>query len=269
MRNTDRFISIYRKLTLLFPVLAVLTAVSSVLAFSAGFNTSLGYFDRGAWFTVFAVLTVLSAAAAAFLALLSKKTELTVTDVTNPFTLFSRLLAAASALVIFVKFIASLIRGDRIKVFGAVSAVLMLFTACAFILSVFPSAKKRTFTTAAWILAALSVNIDIFVRYFDFSTAVNSDMRYMITVAECAALLFMLSECRLSFDRKYELATSPFFVVTNCFAASGAVGIAAGLLWFGFSRGISSGYAFPFPWILLFIAAGLSAADRMLSAYRR
>lgn len=267
MRNTDRFKTIYRKATPFFPLLAVFIAASSILAFTDGYDPSLGYFRRGTWFAVFAALVIVSGVFSAFLAVISKKTELGFRDDTTPFSLFTRLLAAASALVIFVKYLISVINHEHITVANAISCCLMLFTALAFILSVFPSMKKDNLTTIAWLLASLSVNLDIFVRYFDFSTAVNSDLRILFTVAECAVLLFMISEIRISFEKKYELATSPFYVLSNCFASSSAFGIAIGLIYYGCTGEAVHGTV-SLPWAIFFVAAALTAADRMLNAYR-
>ena len=111
--------------------------------------------------------------------------------------------------------------------------------------------------------AILSVNMSIFVCYFDPAVPLNSPVRNLTTIMQCAALLFLLSEARLTFGVGSHRITMPSYIFANAACAALTGGIALGGI---LSRLLNSESADPNLSLLrlgLYLALAVTAVSRL------
>lgn len=232
MKNST-YIKIYRKMIYIFPVLGLLIAAAYMMSYKSGYNEAIGHFDGTIWFGFYVGVCLSTAAFCGILALGTKKRfavvripRHTITEITAS---VCGVLASSAA---FVSFLAGFKNGTE-SVLGIVYGFFILFIILSFILNLIDSMRGTMFRLFCSFGEVLAVNLLIFREYFDLSVPINSPVRYSTVVLTCAALLFIVSEARISLgpeDSPYNRNTAVFYIFSSAACASLTFGISLGAL---------------------------------------
>lgn len=224
----DSFVSGLRRVLPAYPVCLLLLGLTYFLALHESFDYVIGHFETGAfWYVLLIVLTVGGVIVSAVPAFLARYT-VSAADVpeNNLGAVFGSVMGACLAVIL---------AADSILAFTpetAVSAKLEAFTlpflALSLILGILPMTRGTVLHQLCSIPAILTVNLTMFVCYFDPAVPINSPVRNLTTVMHCALLLFLLSESRLTFGVKSWRITVPYYIFANGTTAAIAGGIALG-----------------------------------------
>lgn len=259
-----KYLRIYKKLTFIFPILALITAIGYFLALKSHFDAEIGHFAADSvWFYISCAGIAISALLAAVLSkLASKKVSIAQPPEHNPLSVFASIFAAIIAVVLLVTSAADISFG-LIGKFGKLSAYLLPFITLSCLLSLVPSMKVGSVRVICTMLGALSVNLSLFELYFDFSIPLNSPVRNFTTLASVAIMLFLFSEARLAFKPEEKKALAPFTIFANAAAASCTLGITAGALLSKFLAPIAGDPNMSIYQLALYAALSLLALTRL------
>ena len=228
--DKDSVKKILRTLASVCAVVAAVTGLSFGLALHYGFDAVIGHFDSTVWFYIFAGGIALSAVISAVCAFACRGYGFSAGFAKIPSPLCYPV--AALALFRFALFLKNVFVDHMVfSTLEKIAGILTVFVAVAFILSATEKTNHSPLTCAMFILSALAVNFDIFASYFDFSIPVNSPIRHVTTIMQCAVLLFMIAEARLGLPEKSGRSTAYFaafvymftFAVCSFMAIAGAV----------------------------------------------
>ncbi len=264
---TNKYIRLLMKFLPLFPVLALVIAFGISVGLIFDFDMGIGYFNFGSpWLFLLSAGIILSAVLAAIFGIAAKeKFSLSAFPPATPLSTFASYFAGIMALVLFVMDIydavyLSLGTSSRLSM---IASLLLPAITVSMILGCYKKTRQSVVRIVFTMLAALSVNLTMFACYFDSTLAINSPVRNMITIAQAAILLFLLSEARLSIS--LERATAPFMIFTAAISASAALGISIGLLIFRFDAQADYGFRLSAYRYACYVAIGLLAFTRLLS----
>ena len=264
------------------PILGALLAVFYVLSMALDFESSIGHFDGSS--VLFRCVIALSAAGIALAAVcaapVNGKTAFTALPSPGPLSVFGTVLGACMALLHLIRLIVSFRADLAVETAQSLSPVRLALAAAlvgislsaALPLSLSESRRRTWYGAVLMLLGALSVNLSMFAAYFDFSVPLNSPVRNLTTLAQAAALLFLLGEARLSLVPADEPASLPpaFQLFTSVCCAVFGIGIGGGgAIWRILSFLVPSLAANPEPnlplaRLVLYAALGCVAADRLL-----
>ena len=269
-----------KRLPVLFLILSAVTAIAYFLAVKLDFEEDIGHFAYGsAAFIICAASIAVSVVLSVIISLGSKKYAITAAPVNSSFYTFASCFAAALSLAVFVtglsdaqlSFLTS--TGSRLS-FSAldIKSKLMIletlatpFIAVSFIMSLLEKTRVSSLRAVMTTLAALSINVSMFVCYFDSSLPLNSPVKYIITIAESCLLLFLLSEARLAFAKSENRASYAFSVLASALTASTSLGISAGMVLSKLFSPLSVDPNLPFLTSAMYLAISLCAAARLIS----
>ena len=272
-------------LRLIPPVLGLLLAVLYCLAMSRDFDFSIGHFAADSVpFRAAVILGILGAAVSLLAGVcLSGRTAFTGLASPGPLSFAAAaagaVLAAALCVRTLLRYSADLAEETAeslspTKLYLA-AAVLGIFLSAALILSLFREKRHRWYALICTLFGGLSVNVAMFAAYFDFSVPLNSPVRNFTTLCQASALLFLLSEARLSLTREDVPGDLPtgFQTFASSACAVFCVGIGGGGAAWQLIRSLAFGSEIldktpepnlSFLRLALYLALGLLAADRLL-----
>ena len=219
--ESNRFLKFAKKFSPVFLTLAIFSALSVSVALVCNFDEEIGHFSRGSvWFYLLCALTVISAISSAVFAILSsKKISLYKEPGEDLFSLFASVLCALVSAAAFIFFLISLPGYSVSKnLLQILSGLLLVFLAAGVFISVFPKYKSSPARAVLILLGCVAVNLDMFARYFDFTLPLNSPIRNLETIMQACALLFLLSEARLTLGAKAAHNTAKFYIFTSAAA---------------------------------------------------
>ena len=210
MKNKAKLSSALKCAAVSSIVLSIIIGAAYFLAMKTGFNPVIGHFDPTPWFWIFSIGIAAAAVIALVCAVLCRGYGFSAPETTIAETTV-RAASAALSLFIFAQFIMGVfVEHLYFTKLNKAAGILLVFIAIAFICSMLQPRVSRAFTAVAFILAALAVNINIFSYYFNFSLPVNSPVRNVAIIMQCAVLLFMIAEARLSLPRESGRSTAQF-----------------------------------------------------------
>ena len=246
------------------PVLALLSGFGYYFALRDGFDFEIGHFDATVWFYIFAGCIALAAVAALIAAITVRGNGVGVSGRPSLGSSCARSAGAAAALFIFVMFIIELfVLREPVTTLEKIAGLLTLFIAAALICSAAPKHGSGEMTAVMFILAALAVNFNIFASYFDFSVPVNSPVRHVMTILQCAVLLFMIAEARLFLPKESGRSTAVFAAFVYTFTASVCFGIPVAAIVFRLTAKNPADPNLAPVWLILFAAVAAASFVRL------
>ncbi len=227
--SAEKYARLVKTGTVISAALSVLIAGVYWCGMHFGFDFSVGHYSSPLWCYLTAGLVASGVVIAAVIALSTGKCSLLPQASTPTASLIVRLVAAVACAASFVVFFSSIFKGEAYYgTLDKLSGILSLFAPVFFVLSLTKVDGRVTAFCA--LLAALSVNFEIFSAYFDFTVPINGAVRNMILLTRCAVLLFFISEARFALPSDSKRLTAPFAVFVNCASLSVAGGISLGAL---------------------------------------
>ena len=247
-------------------VLSLVIGAAFYFALRVGFNSAIGHFDATPWFYTFSAGIAVAAVLALICAVKCRRYGFSVDDRPSIGEAAVRLACAALALFVFALFIKSVLGlHEYHTTIEKIAGILTAFIALAFVCSAFTGKGGKPVAAVMFILAALAVNFNIFADYFDFSVPVNSPIRNVTTILQCAALLFMITEARLYLPKESGRSTAVFASFVYLFAFAACFGLPIASLAF---RATAADSTVPLPetgWLLLFLGISVIALFRFAS----
>lgn len=261
------FLNLYNITRPLFPILAVLIAAGFFLAMKSDFDYTIGHFEVGSLgFGVTIVCIIIGVLLSGILALISQRSASIADDpAESPVTIFAAILAALMSIAVLVSSAADMMIGVSVSRWQQISMILTPFIGVSMILSIIPSLRKSKIRQICAILAVLSVNFAMFANHFSFVLPLNSPIRNLVTVTNCALLLYLLSEARFSFGKASGRFSIAFFLFSSGAASTAALGYSVGAI---LSKVFAANPSDPNPSVFvlaLCAAIGIHAAGRMFS----
>ena len=227
--SAEKYARLVKTGTVISAVLSVLIAGVYWCGMHFGFDFSVGHYSSARWGCLTAALIALGVILAATIGLSVRKCSLKPQNEPKVADIVVRLVAAVACAASFVVFFSSIFKGEAYYgTLDKLSGILSLFAPVFFVLSLTKVDGRVTAFCA--LLAALSVNFEIFSAYFDFTVPINGAVRNMILLTRCAVLLFFISEARFALPSDSKRLTAPFAVFVNCASLSVAGGISLGAL---------------------------------------
>lgn len=250
---------------IIFPLLAVVTALFYYLSVDKAFNFKIDHFDPSVYFTLTLTAIALSVIIGAVFAFLHKSFEIDVPERISFVGMFFRLISVALSLIIIGKFVIGLIHHDAFSRIELISSFLFIAFPASIILSFSKKTSVSSVSSVLSMLAVLSVNLMIFVRYFDQTLPINSWMRHYATLIQCAVILYLISECRFTFDRKYKLQKAPFSIFVTAVISSVALGLSIGGLISAPEALMSADVHMPIEWLAFYASVSLTGCERLFA----
>ncbi len=264
---------------ILFPlvslVLALVTAVSLILALKYSFDFTLGYFDYSSpAFVVLETSAVLGVILALAAALTSRNYVLAKRPVENIATVFGGTFASVICLFNIFGQASDLAKGgfsigelENTAKLNLLTALLQIFIPVFFLLVLSNKTRVSRIRGAVGSLGAMSFVAYLFASYFDFTLPINSPMRYLNVIATGCCALFMLGESRLAFPKTANRPPYRLSLVSSALSTAVCLGISVGFI---ISSYFITGAAEinPNPPILfsaLYAAVSITSAGRLLS----
>ena len=225
-----------RKWTPVLPILGIVIALALSVGLVMDFDEDIGHFAIGS--PSFYLMTAGTAAAALIAAVFGKcatqKFSLTSCPETAPLSVCASYFTALMAIITAAAFFYDTFLLNRIATpLELMSNGTLFALPVSMLLGAHETTRHSTVRVIFAILAALSVNLNMFACYFDFTLPLNSAVRNLITIAQAGAMLILLSEVRLALSPERR-ATAPFLVFSSVFGASAVFGISFGLCVFAF-----------------------------------
>lgn len=264
--ESNKFLKFAKKFSPVFLILAIFSALSVSAALVRNFDEEIGHFSRGSvWFYLLCAITVISVISSAVLAILSsKKISLYKEPGEDLFSLFASVLCALVSAAAFIFFLISLPGYSVSKnLLQILSGLLLVFLAAGVFISVFPKYKNSPARAVLMLFGCVAVNLDMFARYFDFTLPLNSPIRNLETIMQACALLFLLSEARLTLGAKDAHNTAKFYIFTSAAASSLSLGIGIGEIIFKISSPVAASGAMPIIRLALYASIGILAYARL------
>ncbi len=264
--------------------LALLIAVTYLAAMLNDFEYTIGHFENGsvpfilcAVFTALAVCLLIVTAAAA-----NRRTVYEDFPAPSPLGLFGASLGAllafalaALALVHAKSMLSAVMSPEMVGIppekLRFWSALLGLCLCASLILPFFEKYRRHPLTGILACLGALSVNLEMFAVYFDFSIPLNSPVRNFTVLAEASVLLFLVSEARLALAKKPAKLAPAYQLFASAAAASLGLGVALGAAVYRLAALGMDPVPSPEPNLSLlrlamYIGIGVLAADRLIAS---
>lgn len=261
-----KFIGMYKKITVIYPFLAVVISISYFLALKFDFETTIGHFKCGSvWFYILSAAILIAAAVSVVLSKLSeKKVSVTSYPEHGPLSIFASIFAALTAVMLLVSSAADLSRG-LLDSFGKYAAYLVPFITLSMLLSLSKKTAVGLIRTICATLGAVSINLTMFDLYFNFSIPINSPVRNLTIVANTAVLLFLFSEARLTFKMNERRVLTPFYIFSCTTTAAIALGISCGAILSKIFAPIPNDPNLSMYRLAMYAAIGLLALSRVFS----
>lgn len=261
------FLNLYSITRPLFPILAVLIAAGFFLAMKNDFDYVIGHFEVGSLgFGITVGCIIAGAVLSAILALISQKSaSFADSPIESPLTIFSSLLAALMSLAVLISSATDMMLGVFVSRWQQISMILTPFIGISMILSLIPKLRTSKIRQICAIFAVVSINFAMFANHFNFDLPLNSPIRNLVIVSNCAILLYLLSEARFSFGKANGRLSIPFFLFSSGMASTTVLGYSVGAI---LSKVFSANASDPNPSVFvlaLYAAIGLHAVGRMLS----
>lgn len=266
-KDRAAYVGFYKKIPWVFPVFAVILAVSYYLALKNDFDADIGHFAANSiFFRIVIAAVLLSAAAALIAAAPSRKTVSVVAmpKITVPAIFFS-VFGAVVVVTMLIDFLTDLSMGFPYTQFARYAAILLPFLGAGLILSLFDRTADSWFRLIGFLLGALSVNLTMFSCYFDFSLPLNSPIRNLTVVLQACVLLQLLSEARFGMGARAAHVTPFFLVFTSGLAASVTLGLSGGALLHHFLNHIPEDPNLSPDRLMLYAALGLLGVCRLFT----
>lgn len=256
----ETFAAGFRRILPVYPAILILLGLAYYFALRTAFDYTIGHFGLSFAFGLVVFFTITGALFSFIPAYLAKYT-VSVSEVpaNNLLTIFGSVLAAVLAALLSVEAIRSF--SPVLSVFDKLEAIALPFFAVAMIFLL----QGKVIHRIAAIIAVISVNLHMFSCYFDPAVPINSPVRNLTIIMQAAALLFLLSEARLSFGVGSWRITVPFYIIANGTAAALGGGVALGGL---LNRFLTSEPADPNLSLLrlgLYLALAIFAVGRLIA----
>jgi len=253
-------------------VLAVVTAVSYYIAMKNDFDSSIEHFASGsAAFVAFAVSAAVSAVfSLALSVILTKNQEIASEPKTSILSAFGAVLSAVMCISIVFSETGAFAKSSSAETSAPViiAAVLTVFIGVSAILNMLKIKIPQSVRIVVATLAVAAVIVRLFASYFDFSHPINGPVRNINTIIEASALIFLISEARLTFGTaKSPLnKTTAFFYLFSCMVmVSVGFGFSLGALIYGIVNGYSGNPNLSLMRLALYISLAFIALDRILA----
>ncbi|MGN1346550.1 MAG: hypothetical protein ACI4V1_07170 [Eubacteriales bacterium] len=264
------FVRILTKLLPILPALGILIALALSFGLIFDFDEIIGHFDFGS--VKFYVLCAGIAAAAILSAVLGIASRHTFSLNAYPdspllslcASYFTAIMALMTTFTSLYDLLVLHLRNAGESKIELVGLLLLPALSLSMILGAHAKTRSSIPRIVLALLAALSVNLNMFACYFDFTLPLNSPVRNVITIVQAGVLLLLLSETRLALSCQSR-ASAPFFIFTSAFAASAVLGISFGLCCYAFTSADAGSMGISIYRYAAYFGVGLLGLSRLLS----
>jgi len=225
--SAESFRKTNKILIIIYPLLAIVIAIGFFLAMKSDFEPAIGHFKQGSVGFIMSIIGIAVSAALAFIYSRFMTRSLAIVDEPHDSTLdlFGSIFGAAMAIITALFMLAKF---ELMTIIEKGAAIFLFALAGSLILGCVSSMRTSKIRSLCAVLGALSINLTIFSCYFDLSLPLNSPIRNLLLVAQLSALLFLLSEARLTFGAKSGRSTVSFAYLSSALAATITLGYSLG-----------------------------------------
>lgn len=263
----ERFQKFYKLVIPILLAFAALTAVGFFLAMRNDFDSVIGHFEHNSSPFLLVIISLIASVLLSLSAMCAARKSASITREIgeNAVTTFSAIFASLMSIICLLSSATDLAIGVEYSGLALISAVLTPFIAVSMLLSLCKKFRYSSVRQICSSLAAVAVNLSMFTDYFNFTLPLNSPIRNIVTVMKGAALLYMLSEARISFGLKSGRLSLPFAVFSTGLTASITLGYTCGAILTYFIASPVSNPNPPIFTLALYVAIGLHAAGRLFT----